>query len=578
MRALRVSLGVLALVGAAAAGEPDPVERLRDEQELRRRRAQLARLTERLRSYERQLEALEATAPDGPQPEPSDAPVLVRSDTDRDSRAIYAIEADRATLRAVLDHLSAEARLELTLDAAVSHRDLSALVSVALEGITLRGALDLLLGRFGLEYTISDETVVVAPPSLQGYRTAAERLRRQAQLAYQSALVRFPDHSDAARAHLLLGRHFLRRKLYPQAVEQLKRLLRDYPRAKEAPEALDALARAYAALGDSAKAAATWRSLVGHYPKHELADNALLALARQAQADGRPAEALPLLREVVARYADGDVRPEAEVLLAEALLAVNRHKQAVQRFERLLGQGLSPEAERRTRLLLARALMGQGMPTRAREAYYHLAQRFPDSPEGIEAQYGIGDTYHRERNTLLAVEAYRRALAKAPEAPQAAEARMRLAGLYRQMTLHDLAIALYEKLLAQQPPADRRPAILAALGECYYERGSYQKAQLTFARAATGGDATAWRAALGAGQAALADGRPADALPFLERVTKLAQDKRLVARAYDALGDCYRRLARYDDALAAYEAAAALAPDAANDSDKDKATHANAEP
>ncbi|MFW6108338.1 MAG: tetratricopeptide repeat protein, partial [bacterium] len=353
MRALRVSLVLLAWAGAAPGGEQDPVGRLRDEQELRRRRAQLQRLTERLQSYERQLQAMEAAEPDRPQPEASDAPVLVRSDTGRDGRAAYAVEADRATLRSVLEGLTAEARLELTIDEAVSHRDVAALVSVALEGISLRGALDLLLGRFDLEYAISDGTVVVTPPGLQGYRTAAERLRRRAQLAYQSALVRFPEHSDAPRAHLLLGRHLLRRKLYPQAVEQLERLLRDYPQAGEAPEALDALAQAYAGLGDTAEAAESWRTLVGHHPKHELADNALLALARQASAEDRPAEALPLLREIVSRYADGDARPEAEVLLAETLLAVNRHEQAVARFERLLGQGLSPTAERHTRLLLA---------------------------------------------------------------------------------------------------------------------------------------------------------------------------------------------------------------------------------
>ncbi|MFW6162163.1 MAG: tetratricopeptide repeat protein, partial [Planctomycetota bacterium] len=227
-----------------------------------------------------------------------------------------------------------------------------------------------------------------------------------------------------------------------------------------------------------------------------------------------------------------------------------------------------------TRVLLARALMAQGKPARARDAYYRLVQRFPDSPEGIQAQYGIGDSYYRQGNMLLTVEAYRRALAKAPEAPRAVEARLRLAGLYRKMTLHDAAVALYQDMLTEELPAERRRDILAALGECYYERGSYQKAQLTLARAAEGDDSAAWRAAARAGQAALADGRPADALPYLERVTKLAEDSRLVARAYDTLGECYRRLARDDDALAAYEAAAALAPD----SDKDETSHANAEP
>ena len=561
MMALRVSLLALVLLGAARAGELDPVERRRAELELRRRQAQLGRLTERLRGYERQLDEMADPAPAGPKQERPDATVLVRSDTDRDGSTVYAVEADRATLRSVLERLSAEARLELLVDEAVSHRDVATLVSVALEDVTLRGALDLLLGRFDLDYTLGDGHIVVAPPSRQGYRTAAERLAQKAQLAYQAALVRFPDNAEAPRAHLLLGEHFFARKLYPQAVEQLGRLLRDYPRTRQVPAALYTLGRAYMALGDGAKAAEPWRTLAVNHPKHELADDALLALARQAGADGKPADAMPLLQEIVQRYADGNARPEAEVLLAEVLLAVNRHEAALERFARLLDQGLEPDAERHVRLLIGRALVAQGHPARAREALYRLMRKFPNTPEGAEAYYLLADTYCREKQYLLAVEAYRGALSNAPKAPQARQAKLHLAGLYRRVTLCDLAIATYEGLLAEQPQSPQRPAILAALGECHCERGSYQKAQLHFERAAAGDGPAAWRAALRAGQAAVADGRPADALPFLQRVTKQAKDKRLAAEAYDALGGCFRRLARYDDALAAYEAAAELTPE-----------------
>lgn len=561
MTALRVGLVALALLGAARAADLDPVERRRAELELRRRQAELERLTERLHGYERELEAMAAASQAEPGRERPDAAVLVRSDTGREGQTLYSVEADRATLQAVLEALSAEARLELLVDGGVSHRDVASLVSVALEGVTLRGALDLLAGRFGLDYTLGDGHVVIAPPTRGGYRTAAERLRQRAQLAYQAALVRFPDHPAAARAHLVLGEHFLARQLHPQAVEQLKRLLHDYPRSSEAPGALLALGRAYTALGDTAQAGEAWRTLVAHHPKHELADDGLLALARQAEAAGRPAEAVPLLREIIRRYADGDARPEAEMLLAEVLLANNRHEAAIQRFARLLAAGLDPEAERHVRLLAGRALIAQGYPARAREALYQLMSKFPDSPEGAEAYFLLGHTYYREAKTLLAVEAYRGALAKAPESPHATESRMRLAELYGRMTLWDKAIAIYESLLAEAPPPAERRAILTALGECCCERGSYQQAQLHFERAAAGEDRAAWAAALRAGQAAVADGRPADALPFFQRVTKQASDKRLVAQGYEALGDSYRRLARYADALAAYQAAAELAPE-----------------
>lgn len=575
MRMLSIGLAALVLLGVAGAGETpqlDPAERRRAELELQRRRAQLKRLNDRLSGYRRELGDEPGSEGSERDAEPREAAVLVRSDTDRHGRAVYAVEADGATLRSVVAALAVEARLELIVGKGVAHRDVAALVSVSLEGVTLRGALDLLLGRFDLDYRIADGTLVVGTPASQSFETAANRLRRKAQLAYQAALVRFPDDPDAPRAHLLLGERFLARKLDPQAVEQLERLCREYRDADEVPRALLLLGEAYLALGDAAKAGERWRTIVASHPKSQLADDALLALARLAGADGKPTDALPLLQEIAGRYADGDRRAEAEVMLAETLFTVNHLDAALERFGRLLDQGLTPAAERHVRLLTGRALIAQGHLARAREALYALMQKFPASAEGAEAYYHLADTYFREKNYLAAIEAYRGALARGPgplapgrrpggreAAPLARHARKRLAELYQRMTLYDLAIATYEALLAANPQADDRQEILHALGECHAERGSHQKAQLFFERAAKGVDPDACQAALRAGKAACADGRPADAVPFFERVTQQAKDKALAAEAFDALGDCYRRLARFEEALVAYETAARLA-------------------
>jgi tetratricopeptide (TPR) repeat protein len=137
---------------------------------------------------------------------------------------------------------------------------------------------------------------------------------------------------------------------------------------------------------------------------------------------------------------------------------------------------------------------------------------------------------------------------------------MRLGELYRHVALYDLAMATYEQLLAERPETSNRRTILEALGECCWHKGNYQKAQLHFERAAGDrDDAAAWHATCRAGQAALADGRPADAVTILQRVVESAADRALVAAAYGALGDCHRQLGNLQEALAAYERAGAQA-------------------
>ena len=541
--------------GAASEAEADAARGRREAGlELRRRQAQLDRFKERLQCYEGELDGL---MPEAPDQDRTEVCIDVRSDTDAHGRTLYALEADRATLRSVLEHLAIKARLELVLDGGVPQRHVAGLVSVALDGVTLRQALDLLLGRFDLECIVSDGQIAVVPPAQLAFRTAEQRLHHKAEQAYKAALVGFPDHEDAPRARLVLGQRFHARQLFPQAIEELQGLLRDYPRAKQAPAALWTLAQSYAALGAAAKAASAYKAIVANHPECTHAAGSLLALADGRLAAGEPREAIGLLEELLGRYPNDGARPEAELRLAEAMRATGRHSDALARLGKVLDGPMGPKAKLRARLLVGRTLAAQGHHAQARAEFYRVVQQAPDGPEGQQAYFLLADTYFGEENYLPAVEAYRGALSRCPDAPQAGAARLRLAALYHKMTLYDLAIATYEAVLRDDPGLPQRRTVLHALGECCYAKGRYSKAQLHFERAAEGQDAEAWESLLRAGQAALADERPAEAARCLEQVAHEAKDPSVVARACDALGECHRRLGRLADALVAYERAAA---------------------
>ncbi len=550
----------LAVAGETTGPLATELDRREAERELQRRKAQLERLRERLRQYQAQLGQLEPPAPPAANPPgPTDAPVLVHRGTDTHGQTVYSLEAGGATLRAILEALAASARVELVLDPDVSFRALASVVPVSLDGVGLREALDLLLGRFDLDYTLDRESLVVLPPTKSTFETPEERLRAKAQLAYQLALVKFPDSPLAPQANLILGEHFFAQGLYPQAVEQLQRLLRDYPGSATAVRALFVTARSYLKLGDTKRAVEAFRSLVVRYPRSEFADDALLELAQERLRASRPAEAIPFLEELTRRYPDGDRRLEAEVALSESLAAAGKNDKALEHFQRLLRQDLPPEVERRIRLKLASELKARGNLPEARAAFLDVKARWPKSAEALEAYFQIAESFAAEGDRLAAVEAYRGVVAEAPKSPQAHLARLRLAELYRQIGLADLAIPLYEKMLSDCQDEVRRAEALVGLGECYWQKGNFQKAQMTFERAGQcGAGQVAWNALRRAAEAAVADGRPADAIPILENVARKAKDPTVLRPALNALGDCLRKVGKLQEAVAAFERAAAI--------------------
>ena len=546
----------------AASGPRAP---LPEEVELREAETRLEALRDRRRRYQIEMDAaadLVRRLPQAVGAERSDARLVVTRSEDSHGRTVYSFDVARTRLRALLEEIAGEAGLDLVLDDDVPYRDKCHLVTVDLDGATLREALDLLLGRFDLGYSIGEASLVVVPAHKEPFAAAEERLRHKAQLAYGVALAKFPDHPAAPEAHLTLGRYFFGCGLYPQAIQQLERLRRDYHRDARVPEALFTLAKALMAIDDRARARATYATLADRYGSHPLAADALLALANDSLQNARPADALQSLNDLLTRHRGSNSVLPAKVALAKAHLQAGRLGDALDTLEELLATDLPEPEERVARLLAAKTLLAQGQLDRAREAFRTLVAKSRRSPEGQEASFLFADTLFRQKHHLAAIQALQAFIADAPASPWAQQATMRLGDVYGAIALHDRAIATYEGLLTDHPNTPLRPSVLLALGQCYADKGNYQKAQHHFQRAAQDTrDPAAWRARLRAAQAALADGRPADALPLLEGVTTKARDPELLARAYHTLGDCHRRLGRLHDAIAAYVRATQANPE-----------------
>ena len=564
--AVAVVLGVVLRVPApAGGGEPGPVgpghgggtgepkaEPSAEERELARLRRRQERLLEIKRRYEKELGkpldrvVREPLSDSGERP---DARLSIERSTDRDDRTVYRLEVGRARLRSVLERLALEAGVELVLDEDLSRRELAQLVTVALRAATLRETLDLLLGRFDLGYSLGTDALVVVPGTKEPFATAEERLRQKAQHAYRVALATYPDHPSAPRACLTLGQFFHTRGMHAQAVEQFQTLLRDYPGFEGTAAALDGLARSFASVGEAARAEAASRSIVANHPNSPQAAGALLTLGRSALKSQRPKKAIGLLEELLRGCDDAGVRAAAQVDLAEALFTARRYPEAVERLGKLLAGRLAPALERRARLLVARSRFHRGELPEVRAACHRLLSDHPDTPESAAAHLLIARTllHPREGRYPEAILVLGGILKHSPDSAVAEQAAQALGDLYRKVALADRAIATYGWILKNRPESALRGAMHLAIGEVQCDKGNYQPARHSFERAAgaaaelAAGAADdeaaaawrrlAWRARIRAGEAALADGRPQDALAVRQRVVAEAQSRELRAAA-----------------------------------------------
>lgn len=119
------------------------------------------------------------------------------------------------------------------------------------------------------------------------------------------------------------------------------------------------------------------------------------------------------------------------------------------------------------------------------------------------------------------------------------------------------AIATLQKLAAAQPPVK---GANRALGIAYYRTGKLVDAEQVFAKAMAE-DPTDVESIQMQGLTLYRLGRPAEAIPFLERMRQWTPNAN--ADANHVLGLCYMNAQRYDDARAAFAAQYGVTPDSA---------------
>jgi tol-pal system protein YbgF len=134
---------------------------------------------------------------------------------------------------------------------------------------------------------------LTAPPSRNAeadrlFAAALAKLRAgddgQAALEFTEFVAQFPSHPQAAAAQNHIGEAYYRQRDYRQAVAEFQKTVDGYTQAAQVSEALLKIGLCQRALGDAARAKASWEQVVKQFPKSDAARQARTLLGSRAAA------------------------------------------------------------------------------------------------------------------------------------------------------------------------------------------------------------------------------------------------------------------------------------------------------
>lgn len=412
------------------------------------------------------------------------------------------------------------------------------------------------------------------------------------------------DVADYALAHLVQAR--LELGEFDAAARALGQLAEKFPKSKTLAPSRVRLAEAALAARQYDRAAEQFQAAAGGAAEPALASQARLGLGWALLDGGKPAEAARAFAAFLAASPDDTLAPEAALARGRALAAAGQTAPALAAYAQAAEKYPKSEPAPLAALARARLLVEAKRPADAAEVYAAFVRDHPDyKPKNADAPKfdGIlsewGWALVDAEKSAEADKVFARLLDAFPDSPHAADARFNLAESANQAKDHDAVVRLLTPLVAEGSKAAPRlvQSGLYRLGRTQAERKDWAEAAKTLDRLLDRFPDSPFRrearllraeVALEADDAATADsllaalaGEPADrndpagfALAVRRRrVQSLLASKKwgevvaaaealkadapndpLIAEADYARGRALQKLARWDDARAAYQA------------------------
>ncbi len=393
--------------------------------------------------------------------------------------------------------------------------------------------------------------------------------------AAQEALDRlardFPSSDALVRSRLILAESALEARRYDEAAALFGPAAgSDDPKWKT--RALSGLGWAQLQGGQSEKAAATFAALLAFAPTDPLAADAALARARALEAAGKADDALAALDVVSTTYGQSPEVQAAKVTRSRLLARAGKPAEAADELGAFLRDHpkAAPGGYAIDDLLVewGWALHDAGKPAEADAAFARVLAEFPESPRAADARVFLAESLHAAGKPSEAEALLEPVVTEGskgdPELVQSALLRLAKIALARGDA--PASSARFDRLLREFPEGKYTIEARFGLAESELKGGKADSAEARFAELTrlTGPETARW--------AELARVRQIQCLVALERWDDVLKESDALltqanalssaprAEIYYARGRALFVNARFDDALAAYDAATLAAP------------------
>lgn len=189
------------------------------------------------------------------------------------------------------------------------------------------------------------------------------------------------------------------------------------------------------------------------YPQSAEAEEAFWLTASLYQHEMRsPEKAIESYQALLRHFPEGVYRVQALFALAEIYIADPEQRQdAVRIYQRLLRLKNSPSAESNLLLRLAQLYLQLGRVEYARATLLRLMETHPEAPQIAEAYYLVAYSYFLQRRSALARTLFQRMAEKFPEHPLGIQAQFFRADLLEEVGALKEALQTFLAIHKQHP-------------------------------------------------------------------------------------------------------------------------------
>ncbi len=252
---------------------------------------------------------------------------------------------------------------------------------------------------------------------------------------------RYPGTDNVDEARFYAGMSLYNLKEFHNARVEFQALALEYPSSSRAPESWFKIADCYIRLKKPFEAAKAYQTIKNLYPKNDLAPEALLRGGLIFMQQKMPEKARSIFLSITDRYPGSAAYPQAQLELALIYKDKKAFSQAVNSVEKALQSGSPKDIRANGNFIMGEINRARGFLSVAEKRYQQVIKTFPKTEYAQKAAFRLGEIALKKNN-------------------------------------HNLALSYFQKV---DPHKNNR--VYEALGDAYFLKGSYKKADEKYGQA-----------------------------------------------------------------------------------------------